>query len=403
MVHGGVVLAHTTDGRVALVRGGLPGELVRTALELTKGVLRGEVLDVLEAHPDRVVAPAHPGLDLGHVRYPRQLELKAEVVADALRRTLKRDVPVPPVRPAPRVWRYRATVQPALADGALGYRAQGSRRVVALDDDPTANPAVASAWGPIQARAAELKGVREVVLRGNDDGQVLAALVAASEPRTLLGVAHALVRDGLTGVLYAPQDARGRFRSGSSRLAGARSIRQRYGSFDLTVNATSFAQPNPSAASQLYRELAASLPQGERAVELFAGGGAIALHLAERFAEVTALELDRSAIHRGEADAERLGITNVRFVRANLRDVPLSLEADVVIVDPPRAGLAAEVRRAIAASPAERLVYVACDVATWARDVADFASLGLELRAFEAFDFYPHTHHIEVLSTFERA
>ena len=402
MVHGGVVLAHAADGRVALVRGGIPGERVRAQLAVVKGVLRGEVVEVIEPSPERVPAPAHPGLDYGHIAYARQLELKAEVVADALRRTVGSDVEVPPVRPSPRLWRYRATVQPALTRSGLGYRRPGSHDVVVLDEDPTALEAVAKGWRSVLRRSVELAGVHEVVLRGNEEGDVLAALISSVPERSLIEVAHTLVADGITGVSYAAYDPRGRFRSGSGRLAGARGIRQRYGDFDLSVNATSFAQPNPLAAAELYAALAGSVPGGAHALELFAGGGAIAFHLARRYASVTALELDRSAIARGKADAERLGIDNVRFVRADLRSAPSTLDADLVVVDPPRAGLSAELRGLLADSRASELVYVSCDVATWARDVADLESRGWRLRRFEPFDLYPHTHHIEVLASFGR-
>jgi len=157
----------------------------------------------------------------------------------------------------------------------------------------------------------------------------------------------------------------------------------------------------------LYRELAEWAGTGAHAVELFAGGGAIALHLAPRFEAVTALEVDRSAVDRGRRDAERLGVRTVTFTRADARDVAIPADADLIVVDPPRAGLAASLRDELASalrtpgrggSASKRLIYVSCDVASWARDVADLEAKGLELIRFEPFDFYPHTHHIEVLS-----
>jgi len=402
MVHGGVTLARLGDGRVVLVRGGIPGERVVAELTTAKGVARGEVVEVLEPSPDRVPAPEHPGLDYGFIGYPRQLELKRDVVADALRRASGRVREVAPVRPAPEAWGYRSAVQPAVAPSGLGYRQAGSHRVVVIAEDPTANPAVRSAWQRVSARVGELRGVQEVALRGNDAGEALAALVTERPERELVPLAHALVADGLTGVSHAPFDPRRRFRRGISRLAGARSLRQRYGAYELSVGATSFAQPNPRAAGAAYLELQRWVPGGEHAWELFAGAGAIALHLAERYRTVTAVEIDRAAVARGQADAERLGVEGVRFLRADARRAPLPADADLVAVDPPRAGLSAELRQAIVASPVRRLLYLSCDPASWARDVASFEAGGLALARFQPFDFYPHTHHIEVLSLFER-
>ena len=100
----------------------------------------------------------------------------------------------------------------------------------------------------------------------------------------------------------------------------------------------------------------------------------------------------------GEGDAARLELANVRFIRADARTAPVPSDADVLIVDPPRAGLSAELRGELAAAAVPRVLYVSCDVATWARDVADLEAKGYTLTRLEPFDFYPHTHHIEVLS-----
>ncbi|HKI57433.1 MAG TPA: methyltransferase domain-containing protein [Trueperaceae bacterium] len=402
MVHGGRALTRLEDGRVALVAGGIPGERVTAELQNVKGVQMGRVVTVLAASPDRVAPPRHPGLDYGFIRYARQLELKREVVEDALRR-VGLAAAVPAVRAAPAEWGYRSAVQPALTGRGLGYRREGSHAVDVLDDDPVANGAVRAAWRIVVERSGALRGVREVAFRGNDDGETLLALVTSLPERALLGVANELVQAGIMGVAHAPFDPRGRFRRGSSRLAGARSIRQRYGDVDLSVTATSFAQPNPAAASALYRELVAWLDPGGHAWDLFAGGGAIAFHLASRYRAVTAVELDRASVARAERDAERLGLDQrVRFLRADARRAPLPSDADVLAADPPRAGLPAALREQILASGAPRLLYVACDPATWARDVAAFEAGGLRLERVQPFDFYPHTHHVELLSLLAR-
>ncbi|MFO7544550.1 MAG: methyltransferase [Trueperaceae bacterium] len=408
MVHGGVALARLGDGRIAMLRGAIPGERVRAAVTPRRGVLEGDVLEALEPSPDRVPAPAHPGLDYGHVAYPRQLQLKREVVADALRRALdpahgQDDADVPPVRPAPNAWGYRSTVQPACVPAGLGYRRPRTGEVVVLGEDPVASTSVNRAWAiALEHGAHRAAGIHELAIRANDEGDSLLALVSRAPARKLLPLAHALVAAGVRGVALSPYDPRGRFRSGVERLAGARTILQRYGDLELSVGATSFAQPNPVAAGELYRALVSWAGSGEAAWELYAGGGVIAMHLARQYAQVTALELDRSAIARGERDAERLGIANVRLVRGDARSVRIPEAVDLVVVDPPRAGLAAELRAAIVRSHVPRLLYVSCDVATWARDVADFAQQGLRLERFEPFDFYPQTHHVEVLSLLSR-
>lgn len=410
-VHGGMCLARLPGGRIALVTGGLPGEVVRAELSEHKGVVFGAVTEVEQPSAGRVPSPAHPGLDLGHAAYPLQLEIKREVVRDAAARALRRAVAVPEVLASERVWGYRSAVQPALSDTGLGYRRPNSHEVVALDEDPVATAGVRQAWDafvalhaarPGGAGAAPFAGVREVVIRANGAGESLVTLVATSSAKSLLPAGRALVEAGITGVAHAGFDPRGRFRSGFERLAGKRSIRQRYGGFELTLAHGSFAQPNVLAAARLFADLADLAGDGLHAVDLFAGGGPIAMHLARRFERVTAFELDRSSITHGAADALRHGLDNVAFVRGDAKRQPLPADADLVVVDPPRAGLAKEVRSALHGSPARRLIYVSCEVSTWARDVADLEERGFGLVSVQPFDFYPHTHHVELLSLLER-
>lgn len=410
MVHGGRVVARAPDGRTVLVRGAIPGERVVASGTVRKGVWLGETVEVLDPSPERVPAPEHPGLDYGHIAYEHQLALKVEVLRDAWARALGRGAaPLPSVevQPSPQRWGYRNAVQPAVvrsaddATSALGYRRPNSHAVVALASDPTATSACQVAWDALQ-RQRWPAGVHEVAIRGNDDGQALVALIATTPARELIEAAHALVGAGVAGVARAPYDPRGRFRGGVDRLAGVRSLRQRYGDVTLTVTASAFAQPNPEAAGLLYRRVTALAPAAEHALDLFAGGGAIAMHLAPRIARVSAVEIDRGSVERGRRDAAAAGLTNLELTRLDARTVRISGGVDLISVDPPRAGLASDVRAAIDASRARWLLYVSCDVATWARDAADLLQRGWRLSALEAFDFQPHTHHLELLSRFER-
>jgi tRNA/tmRNA/rRNA uracil-C5-methylase (TrmA/RlmC/RlmD family) len=411
IVHGGVCLARLPEGRLALIRGGIPGERIRSNLSEKSGVLRGEVDEIIEASPDRISGTRHPGLDFDHISYARQLQLKQEVLVDALGRALatggqgSRDSAaaelIQPVTPSPAEWRYRNTVQPVVTAEGLGYRLPLSHRTQTLVDDPVANEAIRSAWSLLLGEGLP-KGVREVAFRGNDQGEALVALIASGPARELLDYAHGLVQKGISGVSYARFDRRGRFRGGSERLAGERRLMQRFGDYDLTVTAVSFAQPNPAAASLLYADLVELAGSGRHAYDLYAGGGPIALHLARSFAQVTAVEIDRGSVARGRADARRLGIDNVSFDGTDVRFGSISPDADLITVDPPRAGLGQDVRTAIDESSARQLIYVSCDPATWARDVAAFSELGWTLDFIRPFDFYPQTHHVEILSRLTR-
>jgi 23S rRNA (uracil1939-C5)-methyltransferase len=401
MVHGGNALARLKDGRIALIRGGIPGEAVKATVTEKSGLVQGKVVEVLEASPDRIEAPKHPGLDYGFVKYERQLGLKREVIQDSLSRSLKREVDIPSVRAAPKIWNYRNTIQPVVTRDGLGYREEGSHSVVLLDTDPTANETINNLWGQWSTLNAP-KGIHELVFRANDNGDILLSLVASASAKNYLEFAHHLVSEGINGVSYAQYDERGRFRSGSEKLAGEKTILQSYGKFDISVSATNFAQPNPRAATRLYEALETLAPSGNLALDVYAGSGIIGMYLSSNFKRVIALEIDRGSIVRGQKDVERLGITNLEFVKTDAKYLEIPEGADLITVDPPRSGLNKEVRQVLNTSNVKQLVYVSCDVATWARDVAEFEKVGWTLKYVEPFDFYPHTHHIELLSWLER-
>ncbi len=401
MIHNAKSIARLDNGQIALLTGGLPQELVLAQLTKTKGVLQGQVTKVLEASDNRQKPQLHPGLNYSHINYSYQLELKREVIKDALSRSLKQEFLVPELHAAPFVWDYRSSIQPVVTRQGLGYRLPESHEVITLENDPVANDAIKQAWQRFLLQTTP-KGLREVVFRGNDAGEVLISLIASASARNYLDFAHKLVADGVKGVNYAQFDARGRFRQGSEKLTGDKTIRQAYGEFDVTVSATSFAQPNPSAATKLYERLRDLAPSGKQALDLYAGSGLIAMHLASKFEQLSALEIDGSSIMRGKADTERLGLNNIHFIKADARNLDLPEQLDLITVDPPRSGLNKEVRSLISASSSPMLIYVSCDVATWARDIADFVEQGWTLSRYEGFDFYPHTHHIELLSVLTR-
>ena len=403
-VNKGFTLGRLPSGRVALIRGALPQEKVIVELTERSGVLQGIVVEVVTAHEDRIEAPMHPGLDYGFINYERQLKLKQEVVLDTLKHSLKRKVIVPQLKPAPSTWHYRHTVQAATVQGGLGYRKLQSHEVVKLSGDPTAHESINHFWQ--ECSKLSQKGIHEVVFRCNDDGNVLICLLARASAKNYLNLAHNILKAGVMGVSYSHFSSRRHFLHKPQRLAGIRNIKQHFGKFLVTINSLSFSQPNPKAASSLFKELSNWVKNfdlgGEFALDLYAGSGIIAFHLCEHFAQVTALEVDASSIARGQKDAKDLELDNLRFVRADAKKVGTLPKAELITVNPPRAGLAKPVRQAIIASSAKNLIYISCDIATWARDVAHLEAEGFKLLKMQPYDFYPHTHHIEMLSLLSR-
>jgi len=399
LIPGGLGLARTPTG-TALVRGALPGEVVRVGLRPRKNHLEGQVLEILQAHPERYPDPLPPTADLP-LYYPAQLPLKQGFVHEALVRIAKLEFPLSPIQPSPDALNYRTAAQYALHPlGGLAYRKPDSHELAKIEQDPLIAPPLQVAFRLLSHGA--LSSLDEVVFRGSlYEGRTLVGLIGG-EARFCRRTAQALVQEGLAGVVWAEASPKGRFRGRVQHLAGEGGLLEEFGGVLSTVDAQSFAQVNPKAAGLLYREAAQIAGGGERAVELYAGSGVLGLHLAERFCEVIAIEINKDAVRRGEADRERLGVSHLRFHRGDSRELYTFTPADLVAVDPPRSGLSAEVMQAIVQARPKRVLYLSCDPATWARDVRGLTQAGYRLTFARPYDFYPFTHHVEVLSLLER-
>ncbi|GLV47801.1 RNA methyltransferase [Thermus sp. LT1-2-5] len=394
LVPGGFGLARTEEGAV-LVKGALPGEVVQGRPVRRKGALFLEDVELLEPHPERYPHPLPPSADLP-LAYEAQLPLKQALVQDALERIAKLQAPLLPIHPSPRALGYRTAAQYARHPlGGLAYRLPESHALYPLEEDPlVAEPL---AWAFQLLRTWPLP-VEEVVLRGSLlEGKVLLGLIGGSL-EALKRPAKALVKEGFAGVVFGEPSPKGRFRGRVTPLHGERTLLERFGPLTATVSVESFSQVNPLAAGDLLAEAGGLVQGGKRALELYAGSGLLSLLLAPRYGEVVAVEVSKEAVRRGEADRKRLGVENLRFHRGDVREATRFGRFDLVVVDPPRAGLTPEVRAYLLESRPREILYLACDPATWARDVGALAQGGYRLAFVRPYDFFPFTHHVEVLS-----
>ncbi len=397
LVPGGYGLARTEEGAI-LIKGGLPGEVVQGRPVRRKGTLFLEEVEVLTPRPDRYPHPLPPSADLP-LAYESQLPLKEGLVQDALMRIAKLSLPLAPIRPSPRPLGYRTAAQYARHPlGGLAYRLPESHHLFRLEEDPLLAEPLAWAFSLLQTWPLP---VEEVALRGSLlEGRVLLGLIGGS-PESLRRPAKALVQEGFAGVVWAEPSPKGRFRGKVEPLYGERTLRERFGPLTATVSVESFSQVNPLAMGELLEEAQGLVSGGERALELYAGSGLFSLLLASRYGEVVAVEISKEAVRRGEADRKRLGVENVRFHRGDVKEARNLGTFDLVVLDPPRTGLSQEVRAYLVESRPKEVLYVACDPATWARDVGWLVGGGYRLAFARPYDFFPFTHHVEVLSLLE--
>ncbi|MGO1315821.1 MAG: class I SAM-dependent RNA methyltransferase [Cellulomonadaceae bacterium] len=398
VAHGGHCVARY-EGRVVFVRHALPEERVRARLTEAgpeARFWRADAVEVLEASPDRVpsVWPAAGpggvgGGELAHVALPAQREWKAAVVSEQLRH-LAGVEPSVVVEAAPGDpergglgWRTRIGLV-AGADGRAGMRGHRSHDVHALADMPLATAEVAAAC----AR-------EKVFTRRWRPGTTIDVVAPAC------GSTPVVLVDGRPWRGGRPDDRP------NARRTVVESVRVGETEHRFRVAADGFWQVHRAAPAVLAQAVlsAAGDVGGAHVLDMFAGAGLFSVPLADAVGpdgRVQAVEADarsvkdaRRALH--EAPQVALHTGDVARVLAELTP-----RADVVVLDPPRAGAGPAVMSQLAATGASRLVYVACDPAALARDVAAAGEHDYTLTGLRAFDLFPMTHHVECVAVLER-
>jgi 23S rRNA (uracil1939-C5)-methyltransferase len=432
LAYGGAGVARA-DGYVVFVRDAVPGDRVRARITKRKrAYAEARAVELIAPSPERIPPVAdHPGAPWQVLPYERQLAVKAEQVDDALRRIGRLDgFALEPIVPAVEQWRYRNKLEYSFGtadDGTLvcGFHAPGSwERIVHVEDC-----LLASERGNAARRAAlewcRGRGLRAydrraqegllrnlVVREGRRTGELQVRLVTSDEAVDLDGFPEAV---GADSVMWTRAADVGETTVGgaSEVLHGTEAIEE-----ELTVagrelrfrlSAEAFFQTNTEMAEVLYGSAVefAGLQGWERVYDLFCGIGTIGLALAPRAGEVWGLEIVEEAIADAIANARRNEIANVRFfagdVRLALRE--LAEEAgrpDVLVVDPPRAGLSAKIVRRIIETAPKRIVYVSCNPTTLAPNTAQLVEAGWALRRVRPVDMFPQTPHIECVALLER-
>ncbi|MGY1755132.1 class I SAM-dependent RNA methyltransferase [Blastococcus sp. SYSU D01042] len=392
VAHGGHCVARH-EGRVVFVRHTLPGErvVVRVTEDRHPGFCRADAVEVLEAAPARVERPCpHSGpgkcggCDWQHVDPAEQRRLKAAVVREQLTRLAGLgdvDVTVEELPGGPLRWRSRARFA-VDRTGAAGLRRHRSHDVVVLDDCPiTVEPAARAVLG------TTWPGAGAVDVSIDSTGAVTTSRLDRTGRATSTRVLRA-------GSELAEEPA-----TRAERRAGGR---------DWEVEGTGFWQVHPAAADALVGAVAgfAAVRPGETVLDLYAGaglfGGALAPVVGES-GRVVCVEADPGACAAADANLAALphaevwqGEVDAEGLRELLEE--LGTPPDVVVLDPPRAGAGQAVSRLLAGTGARAVVYVACDPAALARDVAAFGGAGYRLAGIRGFDAFPMTAHVECVA-----
>lgn len=441
LAYGGQGIARH-DGFVVFVRGAVPGDRVSALVTRRKQRhAEARLLRIVEPSAERVEPTCRHAADCGGcewqtIAYATQLRFKERQVVEALEHIGGlRDVEIEPIAGMDDPWRYRNKMEYSFgeSDGrlVLGLHRRGSwRDVVEVSDCRLASErvnrarqAVADACRALGLRAYERAGGRDAQPRGllrhlvvretRAGGDVALNLYVASRFPEEDELARSLRVDGgitALGVTVNASRADAAVGEGPAMLFGRAVVRERLAGVELDVPLTAFLQTNTQMCETLYAtalRFAAPSPSRD-AWDLYCGIGALTLPLARRARRVCGVEIQEEAIAAARANARLNAIANADFragdVRRLLKEVltaPSDVEAPaVVVVDPPRAGLARKALQRAAALGAERLVYVSCNPATLAGNSAELRGLEYRLARVRPIDMFPQTHHVEAVALF---
>jgi 23S rRNA (uracil1939-C5)-methyltransferase len=404
---GGAGVGRAPDGRAVFVHRTAPGELVEVqVLEARRRWARARALSILEPAAERRDAPCRfysrcGGCTLEHMQYEAQRRAKARIVADALARIGGRHIEPPEVVASPLEFRYRNRVSFTLLRLRGGGIVAGFHeidrpdRVVDIDESCLLpEEAIAGAWAALRRHWGGAAGRLPSGLR------LRLTLRATSEQRTAL-----LVQGGfgtgrpdellarvptLQAIWHQPRPT-----AEPVLLGGDAQLSENWHEEELSVGGGIFLQVNREAAALLEEHVmqVAGDVAGTTVIDAYCGVGLHARRLARAGASVTGIELDALAVQEGERSAP-----GVRFIRDRVEDALAGvLPADLVLLNPPRTGIAPAAAHVLRAAPPERVIYISCDPATLARDL-DRLGPSFELRSVRCFDLFPQTSHVETVA-----
>ncbi len=447
----GLAVGKEESGQIYMVEGGVPGDLVRILkLRNRKGVGRGRIVEVLEYSPHRTEPFCQHFEDCGgckwqHYEYEEQLRSKNRIVKNAIERIAKCTPgefgePVP----APRLTQFRNKLEytfsekrwitkreaegnkDIIAGSALGFHRPGAfDKIVDIDEchlqpEPT-NGIRNFIRDYAKQKDLEFFNIREqkgllrtLMVRTGPGGQAMAVLSCFRDDRVVIeDLLQALLAEfpNLTSVFYVinPKGNDTILDLPLRHFHGRTYIEESLADLEFRIGPKSFFQTNPEQAERLY-ELAldfAGIDSDSTVYDLYCGLGSITLFAARKAGKVIGIESVPEAVEDARLNASINEIDNVVFFDGEVENTLNEAffeengRPEVVIVDPPRAGLHKKVVMALIESGVDRLVYVSCNPATQARDIG-LLKESYELMKIRTVDMFPHTSHIETVALLER-
>ena len=402
LTYGGDAMGRLPDARAVFVPFALPGEQVRIRLvEEKRGYARGELLEIIQPAAERIPARCpHFGICGGchyqHLPYASQLEVKTGILRDQLARIGKiNNPPIQPIQPCPNPWNYRNHVQFHVhPDGRLGFQAPNSNRIVPISECHLPQEPLNELWPQLEFETDT--GIERLSLRLGADEDIM--LLLESRQPEIPGL------DVQAGISVVHQ-----FEGESVLLVGDDHIRMR----DPILPGL----PKPQFPCLCRLVLSSQYPHGgcigrssafqsarklDTLLDVYCGVGLFSAFLAPHVRRLIGIEASPSACEDFSFNLDEFDNVELYEATAEQALPALQVKPDLILVDPPRAGLERSVWNAILIMQPKTLAYISCDPATLARDARRLMNGGYQLQHITPFDLFPHTFHMESISFFTR-
>jgi 23S rRNA (uracil1939-C5)-methyltransferase len=460
MAYGGQGIAHLREENVGLkdgdarlngfvlfVKGAIPGDRIEArVIQKKRDYAEAQMTALLDPSPDRVQAPCPyngfcGGCQWQHVAYERQLGYKKDHVKDAVSRIGDlAHVLVHDVIPSEKQFAYRNKMEFSFSDRrwvlpdefnerkkadefALGLHVPGTYSKVIDVETCLLQPKkgnhilrevkrfVKQSRLPVYGLKSHQGFWRFLTLRYSThlDEWMVNLITAEERPSVLKPLAEVLSLrfDNLKTIINNVHGGRASIAVGKKETiySGDGTIQDRIGPFSFQISANSFFQTNSRGAEVLYNKVKefAELTGSELVLDLYSGTGTIPIFLSNQAKEIVGIEITQSAVRDAERNCEINGILNCRFILGDIKEklTDLRMKPDVLIIDPPRAGMHKDVLSRVMDLGTERIVYISCNPSTLARDMK-IMSQDYRVVEIQPVDMFPHTFHIESVAKLVR-
>ncbi len=402
MIAGGFALSRE-NGKIYLIKGAYPEEIVDIEMVKKKKDLSFcKVKRVIKASPNRIIPPCKHFKECGgcewmNMKYDEQLRLKSDVFVDQMRHMAKIVIDNPEIIPT-KAYAYRNKMEMVVRNGEMGFFKRGTHNFVKIEKcmlaTETLNALKLNVEESLKRHKRFVSNIDHVIFReANGKTTVIFTSNKKLTPPRIENVDNVVTLENHSHVVVA---GRQKIHKGNGILH-VNMCNVKY-----EVPAKAFFQINYLGAKSLVNIVKEYAGSGGELLDLYCGVGFFSLQLSKVFKKVIGLESSPASIRIARKNARINDAFNVRFSLSKVQDWNPKTHFDVVIMDPPRTGLDRGVVEKVSTLAPQKIIYVSCDVSTFARDVKEFMNNGYTVEDLKLVDMFPQTHHVESVALIKK-